>query len=199
MKKITFLLLIFISFSIQSQLKSKVNTINGIEAYILAEPEREYEIVNGGSKGIQWGSFVTGGLINESISAKITKYTKRLVKDFKKKGIKFDAIIYTNGKQMNAIKFVDEKTKENDRIATVHKIEGIPFYVLSEPLKEYKYIKTIGGGIKWKSAFTAGLWNNSIEQDLLKFAKKMRNKFRKNKISAIMYSRGKRAEAIKFK
>lgn len=200
MKK-TFLLLaalLLLGTTCYGQLKSKVQKVNGIEVYILAEPVREYEVVKGSGKGIQWGSFVTGGLINESISTKISKYIKRLTKDFKEKGIAFDGVIYSNGKQMNAIKFTDKKTEDNDRVATVHKISGIPFYVLSEPLKEYEFVKSVGGGIKWKSALTAGLINNSIEQDLMKFAKKMKGKFRKKKISAIMYERGKRASAIKF-
>lgn len=199
MKKIIlFLFTIIISTSINAQLKSKVQKINGIEVYILAEPVREYEVVSGSGKGIQWGSFITGGLINESISTKITKYIRKLSKKFNEDGIKFDAIIYSNGKHMSAIKFTEPKTKENNGIAIVNKVQGIPFFVMSEPLKEYEFVKTIGGGIKWKSALTAGLWNNSIEQDLMKFAKKMRRRFRKKKISAIMYERGKKATAIKF-
>jgi hypothetical protein len=99
---------------------------------------------------------------------------------------------------MTAIKFTDEKTDENDRIAIVQKIEGVPFFVMSEPIYEYEFVETVGGGIKWKSALTGGLINNSIEQDLMKFANKMNKKFRKKKISAIIYERGKKANAIKF-
>ena len=199
MKKIiTIITAVIISTSIYSQVTSKVYKVNGIEAYLLAEPIREYEVIKGGGKGIQWGSFITGGIINESISTKVTKYIKKLTKYYKDQNIKFDAIIYTNGKQMSAIKFTDEKTEENDRIATVQRIEGIPFFVMSEPKAKYVFVKTIGGGIKWKSALTAGLINNSIEQDLMKFARKMKKKFRKKQINAIMYERGKRASAMKL-
>ena len=67
-----------------------------------------------------------------------------------------------------------------------------------QPIYEYEFVETVGGGIKWKSALTGGLINNSIEQDLMKFANKMNKKFRKKKISAIIYERGKKANAIKF-
>jgi hypothetical protein len=198
MKKVFLGLVLFIGINCFAQQKSKVQKVNGIEVYLLAEPDREYETLKSGGKGIQWGSAFTGGLINESIATKVTKYIKKLAKEYKDKNIDFDAIIYTNGKQMTAIKFTDEKTDENDRIAIVQKIEGIPFFVMSEPITEYQFVKTIGGGIKWKSALTGGLINNSIEQDLMKFAKKMDKKFRKKQISGIIYERGKKANAIKF-
>lgn len=198
MRKLLSILVLFITLNSVAQIKAKVQKVNGIEVYLLAEPVREYEPLKGGGKGIQWGSAITGGLINESIATKVSKYIKKLAKQYKDENIQFDAVVYTNGKQMTAIKFTDEKTTENDRIGVVQKIEGIPFFVMSEPIKEYEFIKTIGGGIKWKSALTGGLINNSIEQDLMKFAKKMEKKFRKKQISAIIYERGKKANAIKF-
>jgi hypothetical protein len=199
MRKILSVLVLIIAINSFAQQKSKVQKVNGIEVYLLAEPVREYETLKTGGKGIQWGSAITGGLINESIATKVTKYIKKLAQEYKEKNIDFDAIIYTNGKQMTAIKFTDEKTDENDRVAIVQKIEGIPFFVMSEPINEFDFVKTIGGGIKWKSAITGGLINNSIEQDLIKFAKKMSKKFRKKQISAIIYERGKKATAILFK
>jgi molybdopterin converting factor small subunit len=197
-KSIVIIAFLFVSTIGFSQIKSKVFKVNGIEVYLLAEPVREYESLKGGGKGIQWGSAVTGGIINESIATRVSKYIKKLQKSFEKEGLKFDAIIYSNGKQMTAIKFTDEKTSENDRVAVIQRVEGIPFFVMSEPLKEYSFVETIGGGIKWKSAITGGLMNNSIEQDLMKFAKKMSKKFKKKQISAIIYERGKKANAIKF-
>lgn len=198
MKKVLLGLVLLVAMNCFAQQKSKVQKVNGIEVYLLAEPIREYETLKSGGKGIQWGSAITGGLINESIATKVTKYIKKLAKEYKDKNIEFDAIIYSNGKQMTAIKFTDEKTDENDRIAIVQKIEGVPFFVMSEPIYEYEFVETVGGGIKWKSALTGGLINNSIEQDLMKFANKMNKKFRKKKISAIIYERGKKANAIKF-
>jgi hypothetical protein len=181
-----------------SQQKAKVHNVNGIEVYILAEPVREYEIINTAKNSIKWGSSLTGGLINESISTKVSKFVKKLLKDYTKQGVKFDAILYTSGKNMTAIKFTEAATKENKGIATIQKLNGIPFYVMSEPVQEYKYVGTIGKGIKWKSLVTAGLLNNSIEQDLVKFAKKVENKFRKGKISGVIYSNGKKAISVLF-
>ena len=198
MKKVITILILLFSLTSYAQNESKVKTVNGVEVYILAEPVREYKPLESSGKGIQWGSFITGGLVNESISTKISKYVKRLSKEYRKSNIDFDAVIYSNGKQMTAIKFTDEKTPKNNRKAVVSKIRGIPFFVMSEPIKKYDYIKSVKGGIKWKSALTAGLVNNSIEQDLMKFAKKSNKEFKRNEISAIMYSRGKRANAIKF-
>ncbi len=198
MKKALLVIVLLVGINCFAQEKAKVQKVNGIEVYLLAEPVRAYEPVKTTGKGIQWGSAITGGLINESISTKVAKYIKRLVKQYEEEDVDFDAVIYSNGKQMTAIKFTEEKTAENDQIATVQRIEGIPFFVMNEPLTKYEFVETIGGGIKWKSAVTGGLINNSIEQDLMKFAKKMRSKFKKEKISAIIYERGKRATAIKF-
>lgn len=198
MKKCLLVIVMFVSVSVYSQIYSRVEKINGIEAYILAEPVREYEVLQSGGKGIQWGSFVTGGLINESIATKLSKYVQKLIKEYKDQNIEFDAIIYTSGKQVSAIKFTDKKTPENDRLATVQKIQNIPFFVISEPIEKYTYVDEIGGGLKWKSALTGGLVNNSIEEDLLKFAKKIDKDVEKGKVDAVIYNRGKKASAIKF-
>lgn len=196
MRKLLVLLTFIIAINVSAQqLKAKVQKVNGTEVYLLAEPVREYKVLKDGGKGIQWGSYVTGGLINESIATRVSKYIKNL----RKKHSDFDAIIYSNGKRMSAIKFTDQKTPENDGIATIQKIEGIPFFVMSEPLKEYDFVKTVGGGIKWKSAITGGLMNNSIEQDLMKFSSKIKKQYKRKQVSAIIYHRGKKANAVKLK
>lgn len=199
-KLLIFAIIILLCQSVVGQLKSKVFKVNGIEVYILAEPVREYEVISSKGKGIVWGSFVTGGLINESISSKVSKYIKKLVKSYKEEGIEFDAVVYSNGKQMSAIKFTDNKDESNDRVAIVQKIEGFPFYVMSEPLLDNEFIRTIGPGIKWKSAFTAGLINNSIEQDLMKYARRANRKIKKKnrKDVAIIYERGKKVSVVKL-
>lgn len=40
--------------------------------------------------------------------------------------------------------------------------------------------------------------NNSIEEDLIKFAKKVDKDYAKKKISGVMYDRGKQASSILF-
>lgn len=137
-------------------------------------------------------------MVNESISKKVSKFIKKLHEEFLKEGVKFDAVLYDTGKNIVAIRFTDTPLADTKGIAIIHKLNGIPFYVMSEPIETYKYISSIGKGIKWKSLMTAGLWNNSIEQDLMKFAEKIEGKYRKQKISAVVYSNGKKAISIKF-
>jgi len=181
-----------------SQHKSKVKLVNGVEVYILAEPLREYEILDGTSKSVQFGSYLAKGIINASISTRIYKYVKKIKKEFYKKGETLDAVMYVGGKSMHAIRFISPPTNENNRIGVIKEVKGIPFFVMSMPVDDYKVVSKIGNGLKLKSFATMGIVNNSIEADLKGFASKVQNKFRKEKISAIIYSEGKKASAIKF-
>lgn len=201
MRKLLLLLTVLISTNFYAQQKNlaKVSKVNGIEAYILSEPLRDYEVVMGGDNKIQWGSFVTGGILNESIETRVSKFVKALQEKSEEDGIKFDAVVYTDGKNVSAIKFTEEKTDENERMAEVQKMDGIPLYILSEPLLDYTVEYDKGGGIKWKSLMTAGLMNNSIEQDVEQFVKALDGKFKRKKIDAIMYADGKQADGIKFR
>jgi len=201
MRRITLLiaLLTVTNFYAQNKNLAKVQKVNGIEAYIMSEPLRDYEVVMGGDNKIQWGSFFTGGIINASIEGRISKFVKALQEKSEEEGIKFDAVVYTDGKNVSAIKFTEEKTDENERMAEVQKMEGIPLFILSEPVLDYTVEVDRGGGIKWKSLVTAGLMNNSIEQDVEQFVKALDGKFKRNKIDAIMYADGKEADGIKFR
>ncbi|HRN92332.1 MAG TPA: hypothetical protein PLE75_03415 [Ferruginibacter sp.] len=199
MKTICFLLSFTLFTTINAQDIARVNKINGIEVYILSEPIRKYDVVMGQGNTIQWTSFVTGGLVNDNIATKITKYVRALQDKATSEKIVFDAIIYTNGKSVSAIKFTDEKTEENDRVAEVQKMSGIPVFIMSEPLKNYTVENEKGGGVKWKSLVTAGLANNSIEEDIQKYVGKFQNLFKKGKIDAIQYSRGRDCNGIKYK
>ena len=173
--------------------------VNGIEAYILSEPLREYKVVMGKEKSNQWGSFLTDGLINSSIESRVSKYIKGVQEKSEEEGIEFDAVIYTDGKNISAIKFTEEKTDENERMAKVQKMDGIPLFILNEPVLDYSVEVDRGGGIKWKSLVTGGLMNNSIDEDIEQFVKASDRKFKKDKIDAIMYVDGKQADGIKFK
>jgi ribosomal protein L25 (general stress protein Ctc) len=202
MRKITLLLaLIFATnFYAQDQKNlAKVQKINGIEVYVLSEPLRDYDVVFGGDNKIQWTSFLTAGLVNESIENKLSKFVKAVQEKSEEDGTEFDAVVYTDGKNVSAIKFTEEKTEENDRMAEVQKMDGIPLFIMSEPALSYTVEVDKGGGIKWKSLVTAGLMNNSIEQDIEKYVKKLDGKFKRGKIDAIMYANGKEADGIKFR
>ena len=200
MRKITllFALIFTVNFYAQDVPLAKVKKVNGIEVYILSEPLRDYEVVLGGRNKLQWGSFLTGGLFVPAIDDKISKFIKAVQEKAEEEGVKFDAIVYTDGRNVSAIKFTEEKTDENDRMAEVQKLEGIPLYIMSEPATKYTVEADKGGGIKWKSLVTAGVVNNSIEEDVKKFVKKLDGKYKRRKIDAIMYTSGKEADGIKF-
>lgn len=198
MKKLFILTLFFISSFGFSQNLARVSKVNGIEVYILCEPVRKYEVVIGKGNSLQWSSFLTGGIINESVATKVSKFVKGVIEKAKEEKIEFDAIVYTNGKTVSAIKFTDTVTAETDRIAEVQKIDGMPVFVMNEPLKKYTVESEKGPGIKWKSFVTAGLVNNSIEQDIDKYSNRFKSHFKKQKIDAIVYSTGKECIGVKF-
>ena len=200
MRKITLLIAILTvtNFYAQDKMLAKVQKVNGVETYILSEPLRDYDVVLGGRNKIQWSSFLTGGLFNGAIDDKISHFIKAIQEEATDKNIKFDAIVYTDGKNVSAIKFTEEATPETDRIAEVQKMEGIPVYVMCDPIQDYTVEVDKGGGIKWKSLATAGLINNSIEEDVHKFVSRLDGKYKRRKIDAIHYSSGKEADGIKF-
>jgi len=178
---------------------SQVYNVNGVEAYILAEPVRPYDIVLGNDKTLNFTSLLTGGLVNNSISTKVSKMISGVVKKTAAEGLKIDAVIYTSGKNITAIKFTDEPTDETLKKARVQKLSGIPVFVMSEPYDDYRVTSDKGGGVKMKSLITAGLINNSIEEDLEKFVKKMKRKYEQGQIDALLYTGGKKVQGIKFK
>ena len=82
-------------------------------------------------------------------------------------------------------------------MARAQKVDGKYAFVMSEPEAEYVSLGTVKGGIKWKSAVTGGLVNNSIEEDISKFMKRAQEDH--PTLDAIVYSSGKSAIAIQFK
>ena len=99
-KLILFIIVLLITVGVFAQKKhyAEVYVVNGVEAYILNEPVRPYEIVYGKGQGLSWVSFATGGLINVSISTKVGRMVKRIVKKAEEEGKHIDAVIYTTGK-----------------------------------------------------------------------------------------------------
>jgi len=69
---------------------------------------------------------------------------------------------------------------------------------MNEPLKKYAIEDEKGGGVKWKSFASGGLVNNSIEEDIEKYASKFKKSFKKGEIDGLIYSRGKKCNGIKF-
>jgi hypothetical protein len=130
-------------------------------------------------------------LINKSIAGRVEQFINRA----KKENVNFDAIVYTTGKRIVGVKFKEAGTEDKKGIGRVSKMKGHPVFVMCEPLKNYEVLKSKGGGIKWKSAFTAGLINNSIEEDVQKIVKKLEDV---DNVEAFYFDGTKEGEAIRF-
>ncbi|MDO9036806.1 MAG: hypothetical protein Q7U59_00480, partial [Lutibacter sp.] len=171
---------------------ARVNKVNGVEVYVMSEPLRDYETVSDVGTGLKAESLLTGGIINKSISERISQFVHKA----KKENEDIDAVIYSNGKRVIGIKFKTEGTMENIGIARVTKIKGFNTFVMCEPLNDYKVLETKGGGVKWKSAITGGVVNNSIEDDVRKVVDKLDNV---KEADAFIFDGSKEGSAIGFK
>lgn len=202
---ISLIALLILSISVHGQDSkkglSRVQKIQGVEAYFLSEPLREYKVVIDKGTGVKLTSLATGGLINDGISGKASQFVKRVMKEANEHNIDIDAVIYSSGKRVVGVKFTDEGTEKNKGIGRVKKLEGVEIYVLAEPLREdYRVVSNKGGGLKMKSLVTAGVVNNSIEQDIAKMVKKVQKDTRKiGGCDALIYGAGKKASGVQFK
>lgn len=187
---ITFYSSLFAQTSITNDL-ARVNKVNGIEVYVMSEPLRDYETVSDVGTGLKAESLLTGGIINKSISERIGQFVHKA----KKENSDIDAVIYSNGKRVIGIKFKTEGTIENIGIARVTKIKGFNTFIMCEPLNDYKVLETKGGGVKWKSAITGGVVNNSIEDDVRKIVDKLDNV---KEVDAFIFDGSKEGSAIGF-
>lgn len=197
MKKLLFTLMAFAwCLSINAQNDSfdlgRVKKINGIEAYIMCEPLRDYETIVDIGTGFKAESVITGGLVNKSISGRIEQFIKRA----KKENSNIDAVVYSSGKRIVGVKFKDKATEKTKGIARVSKIKGHFVFVMCEPLTSYDILTTKGGGIKWKSYVSGGLVNNSIDEDVEKIANKLDSV---NGVDAFLFDGSKEGAAIAFK
>jgi ribosomal protein L25 (general stress protein Ctc) len=138
-------------------------------------------------------------LVNEGVSEKASQFVKRAIKEAHKNNQEFDAIVYSSGKRVVAVKF-KEVDPELKSMATAHKIEGVQIYILCEPLNNYEVVNSKGGGLKMKSYITGGLVNNSIEEDVEQFVRKLVKDAAKDnqRIDGLVYGAGKSASGIKF-
>lgn len=170
---------------------ARVRKINGVEAYILCEPVREYTVLVDAGTGIKAESVLTGGLINKSISDRVEQFIRKVTKE----NGKVDAVVYSAGKRIVGISFNDKGTERTKGIGRVSKVGGYPVFVMNEPLSNYTVVNSKGGGIKWKSLLTAGFVNNSIEDDVKEMVKKLQNR----SADAMLFDGGKDGSAIMFK
>lgn len=171
---------------------ARVKKVNGVEIYVLSEPLREYETVADVGTGFKAESILTGGLVNKSISERMSQFVKRVKSD----NPSVDAVIYSSGKRVVGIKFKKEGSAEDIGIARVIRYKGLYTFVMCEPLINYEILKTKGGGVKWKSAITGGVINNSIEDDVQKIIDKLKDL---KGVEAFLFDGSKEGSAISFK
>jgi hypothetical protein len=179
---------------------ARVSKMQGIEVYAMCEPVREYEELFDVLTGAKAASLLTGGIINEGVSEKLSQFVSRAKKEADKRDLTVDAIIYTDGKKVIAVKFKGTAAQENKGIAKVAKLEGTEVYVMNEPLRDYESVVDVTTGVKAKSYVTGGLVNNSIEEDIAQYVRRAIKEADESskKIDAIVYSGGKRAIGISF-
>lgn len=174
-----------------NELLARVTRIDGVEAYILCEPVRDYTTLVDAGTGLKSESLLTGGIVNKSIADRVEQFIRKITKE----NARVDAVIYSAGRRIVGVQFTDKATPENKEIARVSKVGGYPVFVMNEPLENYSVIDSKGGGIKWKSLFTAGIINNSIEDDVEQMVKKLQSRA----ADAMLFDGGKSASAIMFK
>lgn len=171
---------------------ARVKKINGVEAYVMCEPLRDYETVTDAGTGFKAESVASGGVFNKSISGRIEQFIKRA----KKENENFDAIVYTSGKRVVSVRFTDKPTQATKGIGRATKMKGMPVFVMCEPVTPYEYLQSRGGGVKWKSAMTGGIINNSIEEDVEKIVSKLNGV---RGVEAFLFDGTKEGDAIRFK
>ncbi|MGN6246768.1 MAG: hypothetical protein ACTHNG_00345 [Ginsengibacter sp.] len=175
----------------QDKLLARVRRIDGVEAYILCEPVRDYTTLVDAGTGLKAESLLTGGIVNKSIADRVEQFIRKITKQ----NARVDAVIYSAGKRIVGVQFTDQATPQTKEIARVSKVNGYPVFVMCEPLTNYSVINSIGSGIKWKSLFTAGLVNNSIEDDVDQMVKKLQSRA----ADGMLFDGGKGGSAIMFK
>ncbi|MGV3561488.1 hypothetical protein [Larkinella arboricola] len=185
--------------SVLAQNPARVEKIQGVETYVMCEPLQAYETVFEVATGAKAASLLTGGVVNEGVSDKVSQFVRRATKDAKSKNQEFDAVVISGSKTAIAIKYKDNASRDKG-LAKVRKIDGLAVYVMNEPVKDYKTVVDASGGVKAKSYFTSGLVNNSIEEDMEQFVRRVKKEAEEAKkpIDAVVYSSGKRAIGVKF-
>ncbi|WP_026461562.1 hypothetical protein [Adhaeribacter aquaticus] len=170
---------------------AKVRRINGVEAYILCEPLRDYEVLVDAGTGLKAESLLTGGIVNKTISDRVEQFIRKVTKE----NGRVDAVIYSTGRRIVGVQFKDKATPETKGLAKVSKVNGYPVFVMNEPVLEYESLGSKSGGIKVKSIVTGGVINNSIEEDVQQMVKRAQNRA----ADAILFEGGREATPIQFR
>lgn len=86
--------------------------------------------------------------------------------------------------------------QKNKNPARVQRLDGVEVYILSEPLREYETVTSVTTGIKAEPILTGGLVNNSIEDDMAGYIRKLRTSGMA--LEGIIYSGGKSSISFKY-
>lgn len=191
------LLFITTSLTAQDQRLARVKKMQGKELYILAEPLRAYEIVS--DKHQRSGKFFSkGGASKMAISTKLEVLIKKMLKESIKEGYEFDALLYEDGKRAFAIKFTEAATEENERIAKVRNHNGMPVFIMNDPITDYTIIKEKRQRRNFSAMATAGWKKRSIEKDIDRLTDRLKSDKEKGNLDALHYTYGQTSTGIKF-
>jgi hypothetical protein len=185
----------------EGQYIGKIQKLNGVDVYCLNTPLIKYSVVyNAGDfiSNLSAKTIVTGGLAKDDVKDKMAKLIKAAQKKAEKEGKSIDAVIYSGGKSITAIKY-EVSEISSVMYAQISKINGVLIYAFCQPKNtNYEVIKKAkakSGGLTTMGSY--GLVNSTIEDDLMKLAKRL-DGTKKRKIDGIIYSTGKDGVGFKF-
>ena len=90
----------------------RVRRIDGVEAYILCEPVRDYTTLVDAGTGLKAESLLTGGIVNKSIADRVEQFIRKITKE----NARVDAVIYSADKRIVGIQFTDKATPDTKRL-----------------------------------------------------------------------------------
>lgn len=93
------------------------------------------------------------------------------------------------------------KAQSSDNLAKVNRINGVPVYVMCQPVTDYTVVFMKNTGAKLGALASEGTVNEGISAKVGQFVTRISREARKTnqEFDAILYLEGKKAAAIKFK
>ncbi len=196
--------ILFSSFQTESKRGlGRVTKIEGVEVYFMAEPLRKYVKViesDGLLGNVSVKSLASGGMSTPTIAEKAQRLIKNTVNTAAKDGKQIDAVIYSGGKYVIGVKFVEAPGPSTEGISRVKKINGVDLFVFSEPLSSYEQVSEGKAKKRSGSSFmTGGLVNSAIDEDLGKLVDHTKDDDIKLEDFAVIYNTGKTGIGIQYK
>jgi regulator of extracellular matrix RemA (YlzA/DUF370 family) len=91
--------------TVESKGLARVNKIEGVEVYVMSEPLTDYSITVDVSTGLKAKSYMTGGLVNNSVEEDVAQYVRRALAEAKDTKQIIDAVVYSGGKRSIGVTF----------------------------------------------------------------------------------------------